>query len=106
MAAKKGQVYTHTNGGTIGENDVTGLSITHKGETRDGFQVIHYTLYRNKRRMSYDTVRINDEYHYVLGSGHEVDENGNVSRWDSGNQVYGDDACKRYAREILSNFNG
>lgn len=65
-----GRVYYNGSGGTIGESEVTGLSMSHMGQTRDGYGIHHFTFHRNNRRMSYDAVRINDEYHYILGSGH------------------------------------
>ncbi|MBP9819664.1 hypothetical protein KBC79_02915 [Candidatus Woesebacteria bacterium] len=104
MAISKGRVYTKSNGGDIGESEATGLSITYLGQTLDGFDVSHFTFYRKNTRMSYDAVRINGEYHYILGSGHEVDERGNISKWDSGNQVRGTDALKRRAHSMIKNY--
>jgi hypothetical protein len=104
MAIPKGRVYTRSNGGDIGESETTGLSITYLGETLDGFDVSHFTFYRNNKRMSYDAVRINGEYHYVMGSGHEVNENGDISQWDWGVQVRGTDALKKRAHDLIMNY--
>ncbi|PIY79691.1 MAG: hypothetical protein COY81_01240 [Candidatus Pacebacteria bacterium CG_4_10_14_0_8_um_filter_43_12] len=99
------RVYTRSNGGTVGENDVTGLSISYKGETLDGVGIHHFSFYRDGKRMGYDAVRINGEYQYVLGSGHEVDERGNVSQWDPGVvQIRGDDAVRKYSRDIIQRY--
>ncbi|NCN87575.1 MAG: hypothetical protein GW941_01620 [Candidatus Pacebacteria bacterium] len=63
--------------------------------------VSHFTFYRDGTRMSYDAVRINGEYHYILGSGHEVNSDGNISQWDHGNQVRGMDALRRNAHDMI-----
>src|SRR5260221_5034860 len=104
LAIRKGRVYTKSNGGDIGEGQVTGLSITYLGETPDGFDVSHFIFYRDDTRMSYDAVRINGEYHYVMGSGHEANYNGTISHWDLGNQVRGRDALKRRAHDLIKRF--
>lgn len=99
------KVYTRSNGGTVGENEVTGLTISYKGETLDGVGIHHFSFWRNGIRMGYDALRINGEYHYVLGSGHEVNERGDVSQWDRGvNQIRGNDAKHKYSRDIISRY--
>ncbi len=104
MAIAKGRVYTRSNGGDIKDSDVQGLNINYLGETLDGFDVSHFTYFHGGKRMSYDAVRINGEYHYVMGSGHEVNSNGDISQWDVGNQVRGTDALKRRAHDLIMKY--
>lgn len=104
MPIPKGKVYTNPHGGEISEYETTGLTITYLGQTKDGFDVSHFTFYRNGRHMSYDAVRMNGEYYYVLGSGHETDERGNIAQWDHGNQIRGNDALRKNALELIKDY--
>jgi hypothetical protein len=105
MAAKEGEFYYNNSGGTIGEGQIDGLRIEGKGTTKDGFQIHHVTYFRNGNHISYDTVKVNGEYHYILGSGHtHYHGKREPERWDLGKQQIWSDAQQKYARDLVKYF--
>lgn len=102
MAAREGHYYYNSGGGTIGDNQVSGVRIEFKGTTKDGFNIHHFTYQRDGNHISYDTVKINGEYHYIVGSGHTTYHGqGKPTKWDDGNRVTWQEALQKNARDLI-----
>lgn len=76
----------------------------YKGTTMDGYSIYHWTYYDTRREchISYDTVVVNGEHEYIMGSGHETKHgSSSISKWDFGNSQTWQDARTKYLKDLL-----
>lgn len=102
MATEK--YFYNSRGDAVPQSYVENPVRTKKGTTLDGDPVYHTTYFdaQRKKHISYDTVFVNGEHHYIMGSGHERDHDSKKSsRWDSGNTVTWQDALRRRTSNLI-----
>jgi hypothetical protein len=99
-----GKYFYNSNGDAIPTSYVEDANQEYKGTTLDG-DAIYHTVYfdaQRKKHISYDTVVVNGEHRYIMGSGHERDHNtSDISKWDLGNRVTWQEALSRHTRDLI-----
>lgn len=96
--------FYNSRGDAISTSYVEDAKQERMGETLDGDPIYHTNYYDTQRRkhISYDTVVVRGEHHYIMGSGHETDHSSRQkSRWDSGYEVTWREARGRRTNTLI-----
>lgn len=96
--------FYNSNGDPIPISYVDDAKQEYKGTTLDGDSVYHTVYFdvRRRKHISYDTVVVNGEHNYILGSGHERNhDSSDISQWDWGNRVTWQEALGRHTRDLI-----
>ena len=99
------KVFYNAKGDAIPVSYVEDVGQVYKGTTLDGDPVYHTTYFREGRHISYDTVVIRGEHHYIIGSGHETSHQyADKSQWNMGNIVNWQDALRMHTRDLIHQY--
>ena len=99
------KVFYNAKGDAIPVSYVEDVGQEYKGTTLDGDPVYHTTYVREGRHISYDTVVIRGEHHYILGSGHETSHQyGDISKWNVGGRVTWQEALRMHTHKLVFEY--
>jgi hypothetical protein len=96
--------FYNSRGDAISTSYVENANQEYKGKNLDGDSIYHTNYFDKQRRkhISYDTIVVRGEHHYIMGSGHEQNHGSDrIDRWDSGNKVTWQDAIGRRTNTLI-----